>query len=72
MPTMFVTEQLTWRLASEAIPDDETTVLLAFDSDTGADVEMGWHDEDGWHFAESGGETPLVPRWWADMPEGPK
>jgi len=57
MPTMFVTEQLTW---------------LAFDSDTGADVEMGWHDEDGWHFAESGGETPLVPRWWADMPEGPK
>lgn len=72
IPAMFVKQELTWWLAADAMPDDDATVLLGFDAEADNDVEMGWHDSDGWHFAESGGEPPLAPKWWCHVPEAPK
>ena len=67
------TETLIWRDAETDPPDADITVLMAFDPDADLqfDVDMGWLDADGWHYAESGGSPRLLPKWWTDMPAGP-
>ena len=66
-----MTETLIWRDAESDPPDADITVLLAFDPALGLDIELGFFG-DGWHCAEYDADSPAVPRWWAEMPKGPR
>ena len=64
------TETLIWRDAETDPPDADITILLAFDPVLGLDVELGHYDGERWNCPEYL-DVP-VPKWWADVPAGPK
>ena len=72
-PKQAAFETLTWLPATEHMPDDDITVLLAMDpARAGEPVWLGWCDAGTWHDATTGRTLPSgVVTHWADMPAGP-
>ena len=60
------TETIEWIPIGDRMPDDDTTVLVAFDD---ADPWLGWHEAGQW-FDVTGAPVSGVTHW-ADPPEGP-
>lgn len=62
-------ETITWHLAANELPDDDSTVLVQSLCDS-EPVWPGFHDELGWHHAENPVSTITVTAW-AEFPVGP-
>lgn len=64
-----MSETITWHIAANELPDDDTTVLVQ-SPDGSEPVWPGFHDEHGWHFVEFPC-SPINVTYWAEMPLGP-
>jgi hypothetical protein len=62
-------ELLGWTPVTEALPDDEITVLV-FMPDAAEPVAFGFHSDGAWHTAGFS-VLPSVVSAWATMPSGP-
>ena len=60
------TETLNWTPVTEALPDDDTTVLI-YD---GEETSLGFHESQQWY--EGLGAPISTVTHWAHMPEGPQ
>lgn len=59
------TEIIEWHDVADGLPDDDTTVLMDWDT---ADPWPGWHEDGRWY---SVGADPVdPPQRWAHMPAG--
>lgn len=56
-----------WIPIAEALPDDDLTVIVAT-PDSDEPVWIGYHDGEGWHFADS---MPAHVTHWRQLPEPP-
>ena len=65
-----LTELLTWRDATQRLPDDDTTVLLWVEYDNESDWCAGWRDGDVWRDASSAMPVSGQVTHWAE-PSGP-
>lgn len=57
-----------WIRCTDALPDDEATVLIAFSD---GEVWTGFHDEDTWRYV-SADPVECDPVWWSHFPEPPE
>lgn len=55
-----------WHRTTDAVPDDDRTVLLCRDGE----IYTGWFEGDQWR--NSCAHPSPVPTWWAHMPDGPE
>ena len=56
-----------WHRVADELPDDETTVILAFHD---AHIEPGYHDETGWRQLDNMKlPSHYQPILWADVPD---
>ncbi len=64
--------KLNWYSVNERLPDDDTTVLVAYSADASGhlDVWLGWHEGTAWF--DSMGGTIDEPLFWCDLPEPPE
>lgn len=60
---------ITWTKCSDALPDDEIAVLLAF---ADGDVWVGVHHFDGWRSLMTGALFRSQVTHWADLPPHPE
>ncbi len=65
---MSSSETITWFQPAEAMPDDESTVLLKIQDAESEPVWPGYHVDGAWYLAD-GMPTSGV-QMWARMPEG--
>lgn len=61
-----VAESIEWIAVDDELPDDDTTVLVAFSD---APPWLGWHEAGEWFGV--GGEVMDGVTHWAACPEGP-
>jgi hypothetical protein len=59
---------ITWTPVSDALPDDEETVLLAMDD---GEVWTGFHEGDEWRYVSADPIAPGSVTHWAPFPEPP-
>ena len=63
-------EPLQWHRVADSLPDDDITILAAWDDCT---VEAVFRDGLLWRLCHSGGAAEdQRPMWWAEWPAGPK
>jgi hypothetical protein len=68
--TILDEEVLRWISVTDALPDDDQTVLV-FAPACDEPVWPGYHDEDGWYAAEGTPYAVMAPVIaWARMPKG--
>ena len=58
----------TWIPVADQLPDDDSSVLIALNGESGEPVWIGYHDADGWHSSEG---MPVAVTHWQDIPAGP-
>jgi hypothetical protein len=58
-----------WTSTMTDLPDDETTVLIAFND---GDVSVGYHAESMWWHADGRPCPAGAVTHWADLPEHPE
>lgn len=58
----------TWTPTAEALPDDESTVLIATED---GEVWTGYHEADAWFYV-SGDQIGMAVTHWMEFPEPPK
>ena len=63
------TETLNWHRVADTLPDDDITILAAWDDGT---VEAVFKDGEAWRLCYSGDAAAEAPTWWAEWPAGPK
>ena len=61
-------EVLQWQRLDDGLPDDDITVLAAWDDGT---VEAVFRDGEAWRLCHSGDAAAEAPTWWAEWPTGP-
>jgi hypothetical protein len=71
MTTILDVEPIEWIAVSEALPDDDVTVLVSA-TDTKYPVWLGWFEDERWRTIEGGSYRKGQVTAWAPMPKGPE